>query len=127
MFLWFIGTAIVTVRFVFRDPAFDYRLLIVGSVLPLADIVTGGAGVLHTLVFSLVLMVVVMLSTVGRRYGYQRGETRAALVGRMERAMQRTLAHLVQMGRQGGVLHDREFDLVARCERGGVRVQGANL
>ena len=28
---------------------------------------TGGAGVLHTLVFSLVLMVVVMLSTVGRR------------------------------------------------------------
>ena len=51
----------------FRDPAFDYRLLIVGSVLPLADGVTGGAGVLHTLVFSLVLMVVVMLSTVGRR------------------------------------------------------------
>jgi len=27
-------------------------------------------------------------------YGYQRGETRAALVGRMERAMQRTLAEL---------------------------------
>ena len=67
MFLWFIGTAIVTVRYVFRDPAFDYRLLIVGSVLPLADGVTGGAGVLHTLVFSLLLMVVVMLSTVGRR------------------------------------------------------------
>ena len=54
-------------RYVFRDPAFDYRLLIVGSVLPLADGLTGGAGVLHTLVFSLVLMIVVMLSTVGRR------------------------------------------------------------
>jgi hypothetical protein len=67
MFFWFIGTAIVTVRYVFRDPSFDYRLLIVGSVLPLADSVTGGAGVLHTLVFSLVLMLVVMLSTVGRR------------------------------------------------------------
>lgn len=67
MFLWFVGTAIVTVRVVFRDPAFDYRLLIVGSLLPLADVVTGGAGVLHTLLFSLVLMVVVMLSTVGRR------------------------------------------------------------
>jgi hypothetical protein len=67
MFLWFIGTAIVTVRYVFRDPAFDYRLLIVGSVLPLADVVTGRAGVLHTLLFSLVLMFVVMLSTVGRR------------------------------------------------------------
>jgi hypothetical protein len=67
MFLWFIGTAIVTVRYVFRDPAFDYRLLIVGSVLPLADGVTGGGGVLHTLLFSLVLMLVVMLSTVGHR------------------------------------------------------------
>ena len=43
MFLWFVGTAIVTVWFVFRDPRFDYRLLIVGSVLPLADGVTGGA------------------------------------------------------------------------------------
>ena len=67
MLLWFVGTAIVTVRVVFRDPSFDYRLLIVGSVLPLADIATGGAGVLHTLVFSLVLMGVVMLSTAGRR------------------------------------------------------------
>ena len=67
MFFWFIGTAILTVWFVFRDPFFDYRLLIVGSVLPLADVFSGGAGVLHTLVFSLLLMVIVMLSTVGRR------------------------------------------------------------
>jgi len=67
MFLWFIGTAVLAVAYVFRDPTFDYRLLIVGSVLPLADVVTGGAGVLHTLVLSLILMVVVMLSTVGRR------------------------------------------------------------
>lgn len=67
MFLWFIGTAVLSVRFIFRDPAFDYRLLIVGSVIPLADAVTGDAGVLHTLVLSLALMVVVMLSTVGRR------------------------------------------------------------
>jgi len=67
MFLWFIGTAVLTVAYVFRDPTFDYRLLIVGSVLPLADGVTGGPGVLHTLVLSLVLMVVVMLSSVGRR------------------------------------------------------------
>jgi hypothetical protein len=67
VFLWFIATAVVTVHLVFRDPMFDYRLLIVGSVLPLADVVTGGAGTLHTLVFSLVVMLVVMLSTVGRR------------------------------------------------------------
>jgi hypothetical protein len=67
MFLWFIGTAVLAVAYIFRDPSFDYRLLIVGAILPLADAVTGGAGVLHTLVLSLVLMLVVMLSTVGRR------------------------------------------------------------
>ena len=31
------ATAVVTVWFVFRDPRFDYRLLVVGSVLPLLD------------------------------------------------------------------------------------------
>jgi hypothetical protein len=67
MFLWFVGTAIATVWFVFRDPRFDYRLLVAGSVLPLLDAFFGGALFLHTLVFSLVLLAVVMLATVGRR------------------------------------------------------------
>jgi hypothetical protein len=67
MFFWFVGTAIATVRFVFRDPRFDYRLLVVGSLLPLVDALFGGARVLHTLVFSLALLLVVMLATVGRR------------------------------------------------------------
>jgi hypothetical protein len=67
MFLWFVGTAIATVWFVFRDPRFDYRLLVVGSVLPLLDALFGGARVLHTLVFSLAVLVAVMLLTVGRR------------------------------------------------------------
>ena len=57
----------MTVWFVFRDPRFDYRLLIVGSVLPLADGVTGGAFVLHTLTVCLLVLVVVMLATIGRR------------------------------------------------------------
>ena len=68
MFLWFVGTAIATVWFVFRDPRFDYRLLVVGSVLPLLDVLFGGARVMHTLVFSLVLLVGVMLATVGHRW-----------------------------------------------------------
>jgi hypothetical protein len=67
MFLWFVGTAILTVWFVFRDPRFDYRLLVAGSVLPLLDVLFGGARVMHTLVFSLVLLLAVMLLTVGRR------------------------------------------------------------
>jgi hypothetical protein len=67
MVLWFVATAIVSVWFVFRDPRFDYRLLIIGSVLPLADGVTGGASVLHTLAVCLLVLVVVMLATIGRR------------------------------------------------------------
>ena len=43
MFFWFVGTAIITVGVVFRDPRFDYRLLIVGSVIPIADGLLGGA------------------------------------------------------------------------------------
>ena len=34
MFLWFIGTAVVSVWYIFRDPRFDYRFLAVGAVLP---------------------------------------------------------------------------------------------
>ena len=70
MVLWFVGTAIVTVRFVFQDPRFDYRLLIVGAVLPLADGVLGPLRVLHTLAFSLLALLVVMLAT--RRGGSAR-------------------------------------------------------
>jgi hypothetical protein len=67
VFFWFIGTALFAVGFVFRDPRFDYRLLIVGSVLPLADGVFGGARALHSIVTTIVVLVVVMLVTIGRR------------------------------------------------------------
>jgi hypothetical protein len=68
MLFWFVGTAIVTVWFVFRDPAFDYRLLIVGSVLPAGvDAAFGGARVLHSVTFSVALLVVLMLATTGRK------------------------------------------------------------
>lgn len=66
MLLWFLGTAIVTVALVFRDPRFDYRLLLVGAVLPELDAVFGGARVLHTLVFSVALLALVMIATSGR-------------------------------------------------------------
>lgn len=67
MFCWFIGTAVLSVWYVFRDPRFDYRLLAVGAVLPELDGLFGGMGVLHTLTFSVVLLVVVMLATSGRK------------------------------------------------------------
>lgn len=68
MFLWFIGTAVVTIMFVFRDPRFDYRLLIVGSLLPpVVDAWSGGAWVMHSLTASVVLMAVIMVITAGRK------------------------------------------------------------
>lgn len=67
MLFWFVGTAVVTVWWVFRDPAFDYRLLIVGAVLPLLDAVWSGAMVLHSVTFAVVLLAVLMLATSGRR------------------------------------------------------------
>lgn len=68
MFFWFIGTAVVAVWFVFGDPGFDYRLLVVGAVLPgFADAVLGGARVFHSVTVSVVVLVVLMLATPGRR------------------------------------------------------------
>jgi len=62
--LWFVATAVLAVRFVFRDPRFDYRLLIVGVLVPdLIDVWFGGARLLHTLLFSVVLMTLIMAVT----------------------------------------------------------------
>lgn len=56
------------VWYVFRDPAFDYRLVMVGAVLPdVVDALAGGARLLHTLLFSVVLLMAVMVATRGRR------------------------------------------------------------
>lgn len=68
MLFWFVGTAVVTVWFVFRDPRFDYRLLIVGSVLPaLIDAIFGGARAMHSVVVSVAVLAVVMAVTAGRK------------------------------------------------------------
>src|SRR5476649_147607 len=68
MFLWFIGTAVVSVWYVFRDPGFDYRLLAVGSLLPDAiDLPGGHARWAHSLTVLVGTLVVVMLVTAGRK------------------------------------------------------------
>jgi hypothetical protein len=67
VFFWFIGTAVVTVGVVFRDPRFDYRLLIVGSVLPILDGFFGGARALHSVTVSVALLAVLMVATSGRK------------------------------------------------------------
>jgi len=71
MFFWFIGTAILAVGFVFRDPRFDFRLLIVGSVLPLLDgliaLALPGVRILHSVTTAIVVLAALMLATSGRK------------------------------------------------------------
>jgi len=68
MFFWFIGTAVLSVWFVFRDPAFDFRSLVIGALLPdFIDAIWGGARGFHSVTASVAMLVVVMLATIGRR------------------------------------------------------------
>lgn len=67
MLFWFVGTVVVAVWWVFRDPAFDYRLLVVGAVLPLVELAVGGARVLHSVTFAVVLLTLLMVATSGRK------------------------------------------------------------
>lgn len=69
MVLWFAGLAFVLVWSVFRDTAIDYRLVMLGAVLPdVVDAPFGGARVAHTLLAAVAVLVVVMLVTRGRRH-----------------------------------------------------------
>ena len=67
MVFWYLGVSLVFVWNVFRSPALDYRLVMVGSVLPLLDVVHGGPWLLHSLVFVVALMGVIMVATRKRR------------------------------------------------------------
>ena len=68
MFLWFLGTAIVSVWFVFRDPAFDYRLLCLGALLPdIVDPWFGGARALHSMTVSIAVLIAVVVASAGRK------------------------------------------------------------
>ncbi len=68
MFLWFLGTGLVSVWFVFTDPRFDYRLLFVGVLLPdVIDVPFGNARWAHSLTVTVGALVVVMLVTAGRK------------------------------------------------------------
>ena len=68
MILWPAGMALVSVWVVFHDRAIDYRVVVLGALLPdLGDAPFGGAGVLHTMAGSVVVLLAVMLATRGNR------------------------------------------------------------
>ena len=52
---------------VFRSPALDYRLVALGSILPVGEALVGGPWVLHTLVASAALLAVLVLATQKKR------------------------------------------------------------
>ena len=66
MFFWFAACGVVLVALVFGSSGVDYRIVALGSVLPLAENPTGSPWVLHTLVGSVVLLTAVMALTAGR-------------------------------------------------------------
>ena len=57
---------VVVVALVFSSGGIDYRVVALGSVLPLAENLTGSPWVLHTLAGSVVLLVAVMALTARR-------------------------------------------------------------
>lgn len=69
MILWFAGLSLVAVWQVFRDPAIDHRLIVIGALAPdVIDVTTGRATVPHGVLFSIVLLLAVMTATRGRRH-----------------------------------------------------------
>ncbi len=68
MLFWFAGTAVASVWFIFRDPKFDYRYLIIGALLPDAvDVWFGSAGPFHSFATSVALLILAMLVSIGSR------------------------------------------------------------
>jgi hypothetical protein len=67
VFLWFAGGAFVLVWLVFRSPAVDYRLVIVGALLPLVELPFGSPRVLHSVSGATALLVLAMVATPRRR------------------------------------------------------------
>jgi hypothetical protein len=68
MLFWFIATAVLTIDFVFTDPRFDYRLLIVGATVPaITDAIGGWATVVSSVTFAAGVLVIVMFATMGQR------------------------------------------------------------
>ena len=68
MLLWFLGTGLASVWFVFTDQRFDYRLLFVGVLLPdLIEVPFGDARWAHSLTVTVGVLALVMLVTAGRK------------------------------------------------------------
>ena len=67
MFLWYVCLSVGGVALVFQSRGVDYRLVAVGSMLPLLlDLPFGYRAYGYTLLFAVALLALVMLLTIGR-------------------------------------------------------------
>lgn len=67
MLIWYAALAAVGVWAVFDSPALDYRVVMVGAVLPVPELLLGRPGPLHSLTVAVAVLAGVMLATRGRR------------------------------------------------------------
>jgi len=67
VFLWFAGMSFVLVWLVFRSPMVDYRLVVLGALLPLVELPIGEPRLLHSLTGSVALLGLAMVATPRRR------------------------------------------------------------
>ena len=67
MLLWFIGASMAAVALVFRSAAVDFRLVALGSVLPVGEAAAGRPLILHTLLAPTLVMAGIMLMARRRR------------------------------------------------------------
>ena len=67
MLLWFLVAAPVLVAEIFRSPMVDFRMVALGAVLPLAEVLVGSPPILHTLACSVGCLFGVMALTSKRR------------------------------------------------------------
>lgn len=67
MLIWYAVLGAVGVWAVFDSPAVDYRMVMAGAVLPVAEVALGRPGPLHSLVTAVLFLTGVMLVTRGRR------------------------------------------------------------
>ena len=67
MLIFYAALAAVGVWAIFDSPAIDYRMVMVGAVLPVAEVGLGRPGPLHSLVTAVAVLALVMGLTRGRR------------------------------------------------------------
>jgi hypothetical protein len=67
MLLWYVGLSVFLVATIFRSTGIDYRLVAVGSMMPLVvDVPFGYRAYGYTLLFAVSLLALVMIATIGR-------------------------------------------------------------